>query len=103
VRAGARALAELGPESPKPAHVQSQAPLASLLATGETASAALLAIAVALGRGSIPATLLEAAQLRLHTWGARLDSEPCDLDRGELLRVLAAARSPSSVASSART
>ncbi|HEY6324454.1 MAG TPA: aspartate kinase, partial [Thermoanaerobaculia bacterium] len=62
----------------------SSVPLASLLATGEAASAALLAIA--LDRSGIPAALIEAARLRLRTWGHHLDAEPCELDRGELLR-----------------
>ncbi len=60
--------------------------LASLLATGESKSAALLAIA--LGRSGIPCRLFNPGQLRLRHTGPLLDGEPTDLDRAVLLAAL---------------
>ena len=60
--------------------------LASLLATGESKSAALLTLA--LGRAGIPCRLFSPAQLHLRHSGPLLDGEPTDLDRGTLLAAL---------------
>ena len=57
--------------------------LATLLATGEAASSALLGLA--LNRAGIPARLLDAAQAGLRTVGARLDSDPVAIDTVRLL------------------
>jgi homoserine dehydrogenase len=57
--------------------------LATLLATGEAASSALLALA--LGRAGIPARVLDAAQAGLRTVGGRLDADPVALDSARLL------------------
>lgn len=66
--------------SPEPAG------LAALLSTGEATTAALLAIA--LDRAGIPATLLDACRVGLRTDGPLLDSDPRELNRRELFRVL---------------
>ena len=60
--------------------------LASLLATGESKSAALLT--VALGRAGIPCRLFSPGQLRLRHSGPLLDGEPTGLDRATLLAAL---------------
>jgi homoserine dehydrogenase len=69
----------LGPQ-PQPAA------LAALVATGEQAAAALLALA--LDRAGLPAEVLDAARLGLHTRGALLEAEPVHLDVGVLDRVI---------------
>lgn len=60
--------------------------LASLVATGEATSAALLGLA--LDRAGIPAAVLDAPRINLRTRGQVLDSEPVSVDaaviRGEL-------------------
>ena len=48
--------------------------LATLLATGEAASSALLVLA--LGRAGIPARVFDAAQVGLRTVGGRLEADP---------------------------
>lgn len=63
------------------------AALASLLATGEATSAALLSLALA--RAGISARLLDAAQIGLRTTGGHLDAEPISVDA---VRVLNEAR-----------
>lgn len=62
--------------------------LASLLATGEATSAAL--VALALDRAGIPATLVEPQRLGLSTRGSLLDGDPVDLNRRVLLQALKA-------------
>ena len=62
------------------------AALAALVATGEQAAAALLALA--LDRAGLPAEMLDAARLGLLTRGALLESEPVHLDAGALRGVL---------------
>jgi homoserine dehydrogenase len=62
------------------------AALAALLATGEAAAAALLAMS--LDRSGIPATLLDPSRVGLRTSGPLLDAEPCGLDKDMLLRAL---------------
>ena len=56
------------------------AALAALLATGEQAAAALLALA--LDRAGLPAEVLDAARLGLRTRGDLFESEPVHLDAG---------------------
>jgi len=56
--------------------------LASLLATGEAASSALLSLA--LSKSGIPARVLDAVQAGLRTVGARLDADPIAVDRSRL-------------------
>jgi homoserine dehydrogenase len=62
------------------------AALAALLATGEQAAAALLALA--LDRAGLPAEVLDAARLGLRTRGDVLESEPVHLDAGVVGDVL---------------
>ena len=62
------------------------AALAQLVATGEEASAALLALA--LDRAGLPAVALDAARLGLRTSGALLEAEPVHLDTGALDQVI---------------
>jgi len=69
--------------SPRP----QPAALAALVATGEQAAAALLALA--LDRAGLPAEVLDAARLGLRTRGDRLESEPVDLDARVIEAVLA--------------
>lgn len=57
--------------------------LASLLATGEAASSALLGLA--LNNAGIAARVLDAQQVGLRTVGGRLDADPIALDTGRLL------------------
>jgi len=57
--------------------------LATLLATGEAASSALLVLA--LGRAGIPARVLDAAQVGLRTVGGRLDADPIAVDSARLV------------------
>lgn len=57
--------------------------LASLLATGEAASSALLGLA--LNRAGIPARVLDAVQAGLRTVGGRLDADPIAVDSARLL------------------
>src|SRR5260370_137560 len=57
--------------------------LATLLATGEAASSALLVLA--LGRAGIPARVLDAAQVGLRTVGGRLDADPVAVDSARLV------------------
>src|SRR6476659_2915643 len=61
-------------------HAETPAPdaLASLLATGEAVSAALLGIA--LGRAGIRAVVFDPAQIRLSAVGDPLDARPCGVD-----------------------
>ncbi len=61
--------------------------LAAFLATGESASAALLTLA--LRRSGIPSTLLDPAQVGLRTEGDLLDAEPVAVDVRRLERALA--------------
>src|SRR5262249_25734978 len=61
---------------------------ATLLATGEAASAALLSLA--LTRSGIPVRLLDAAQVRLRTTGEHMDANPISIDAA---RLFAATRS----------
>ena len=56
--------------------------LATLLATGEAASSALLVLA--LGRVGIPSRVLDAAQVGLRTVGGRLDADPIAVDSARL-------------------
>lgn len=58
------------------------AALAALVATGEEASAALLALA--LDRAGLPAVVLDATRLGLRTSGALLEAEPVHLETGAL-------------------
>jgi homoserine dehydrogenase len=60
--------------------------LASLLATGETASTTLLGLA--LKRAGIPVTVLNAEQAALRTIGPTLDSEPVSLDTARINEAL---------------
>ncbi len=60
--------------------------VAELLATGETTSAALLALVLA--RAGIPATLLDARRAGLLTRGPVLDAQPRALDVGMVRRAL---------------
>lgn len=60
--------------------------VAALLATGEATSAALLSLA--LDRAGIPSTVLDETRLGLRTRGPVLNSEPCQIDAGEVLRAL---------------
>ena len=60
--------------------------LARLLSTGESASAALLGMA--LDEAGIPATVLDPADVGLTVAGSPLDSEPVALDAARLRRVL---------------
>ena len=69
----------LGPR-PQPAA------LAALVATGEQTAAALLALA--LDRAGLPAEVLDAPRLGLHTRGALLEAEPVRLEAGVLDRVI---------------
>jgi homoserine dehydrogenase len=62
------------------------AALAALVATGEQAAAALLALA--LDRAGVPAEVLDAARLGLRTRGDLLESEPIHLNVGALGDVL---------------
>lgn len=61
---------------------------AALLATGEAASVALLALALA--RAGVPAHTADARALGLRTHGAVLDAEPVDVDVPAICRLLAA-------------
>ena len=58
--------------------------LATLLATGEAASSALLSLALA--RAGIPARVLDAVQVGLHTAGEHTDADPISIDAARLLR-----------------
>lgn len=60
--------------------------LAALLATGESASAALLTLA--LDRSGIPVTLLDSSQTGLVTQGDPLDADPVAVDADSLAREL---------------
>lgn len=60
--------------------------VATLLATGEATSAALLSLA--LDRAGTPSIVLDETRLGLRTRGDVLNSEPCDLDIREVARVL---------------
>jgi homoserine dehydrogenase len=60
--------------------------VATLLATGEATSAALLSLA--LDRAGTPSIVLDETRLGLRTRGAVLNSEPCDLNAREIARVL---------------
>ena len=60
--------------------------LATLLATGEIASASLLAIA--LDRAGVPGTLLDPGEFGLRAEGHPLESEPCGIDTERLLGAL---------------
>jgi len=62
------------------------AALAALVATGEEASAALLALA--LDRAGLPAVVLDATRLGLRTSGTLLEAEPVDLEGGTLRHVI---------------
>lgn len=62
------------------------AALAALVATGEQAASALLALA--LDRAGLPAEVLDPARLDLRTRGPLLDSEPVHLDAGRIRGVL---------------
>lgn len=57
--------------------------LATLLATGEAASSALLVLA--LSRAGIPGRVLDAAQVGLRTVGGRLDADPIAVDSARLV------------------
>lgn len=57
--------------------------LATLLATGEAASSALLVLA--LSRAGIPARVFDAAQVGLRTVGGRLDADPITVDSARLI------------------
>src|SRR6266496_2718512 len=57
--------------------------LATLLATGEAASSALLVLA--LRRAGIPARVFDAAQVGLRTVGGRLDADPIAVDTARLI------------------
>jgi homoserine dehydrogenase len=57
--------------------------LATLLATGEAASSALLVLA--LSRAGIPARVFDAAQVGLRTVGGRLDADPIAVDSARLV------------------
>ncbi|HEY2974633.1 MAG TPA: homoserine dehydrogenase [Pyrinomonadaceae bacterium] len=57
--------------------------LATLLATGESASSALLVLA--LSRAGIPARVFDAAQIGLRTTGGRLDADPISVDSARLV------------------
>jgi homoserine dehydrogenase len=57
--------------------------LASLLATGEAASSALLGLA--LNRAGIPARVLDAVQAGLRTVGGRLEADPIAVDTARLI------------------
>lgn len=61
-----------------------QSALATLLATGEAASSALLSLA--LERAGLPARVLDAVQAGLHTAGEQTDAEPVSIDAARLLR-----------------
>jgi homoserine dehydrogenase len=96
VRAGQRVVAvvsALGKTTDKllaQAHQYGSAPepaaLASLVATGELSSAALLGLA--LDRAGLPAEVLDAARISLRTSGPILDSEPVSVDIGAVLNAL---------------
>jgi homoserine dehydrogenase len=58
--------------------------LATLLATGEAASSALLSLA--LMRSGIPARVLDAVQIELRTAGGHLEADPISIDTARLLR-----------------
>jgi homoserine dehydrogenase len=60
--------------------------LATLLATGEIASASLLAIA--LDRAGVPGTLLDPGEIGLRAEGHPLESEPCGMDAEKLVDAL---------------
>jgi homoserine dehydrogenase len=62
--------------------------LSRLLATGEAASVALLGIALA--ACGIPARVLDAQGLGLHTVGPPIDADPVDVDADRILRMLEA-------------
>jgi homoserine dehydrogenase len=64
----------------------SDSAVATLLATGEATSSALLTLA--LGRAGIPAAALDEVRLGLRTRGPVLDAEPCALDTRALLCAL---------------
>lgn len=66
--------------APDPAH------LASLLAIGESTSAAL--VALALDRAGVPASILDPSRISLTTRGDTLDSEPCSVDTTQILAAL---------------
>jgi homoserine dehydrogenase len=70
-------------------HAEAPAPgaLASLLATGEAVSAALLGIA--LDRAGIRAAVFDPAQIRLSAVGDPLDARPCGVDARRLDAALA--------------
>ncbi len=57
--------------------------LATLLATGEATSSALLVLA--LSRSGIPARVFDAAQVGLRTVGGRLDADPIAVDSSRLI------------------
>src|ERR1051326_4867792 len=57
--------------------------LATLLATGEAASSALLVLA--LRRAGIPARVFDAAQVGLRTVGGRLNADPIAVDSARLI------------------
>ena len=61
-----------------------KAAVASLLATGEAASSALLSLA--LTRSGIPARLLDPVQVGLRTEGGHLEADPISIDVARLLR-----------------
>ena len=61
-----------------------KAALATLLATGEAASSALLSLALA--RAGIPTRLLDAVQVGLHTVGEHTNADPISIDTARLLR-----------------
>jgi homoserine dehydrogenase len=71
-------------------HAETPAPgaLASLLATGEAVSAALLGIA--LDRAGLPALVLDPAQMDLRAAGDPLDARPCGVDARRLDEALGA-------------
>jgi homoserine dehydrogenase len=64
-------------------------PLASLLATGESRSAAYLALALA--NAGIDNELLDPDRVQLRVRGSALDGEPLDVDASLLLKALSAA------------
>jgi homoserine dehydrogenase len=66
-------------------HVSDHA-VATLLATGEAVSVALLSLA--LDRAGIPATIVDEVRLGLRTQGPILNSEPCAIDIAALERAL---------------
>ena len=79
-------FANAGPASTGALHAGS---LATLLATGEQTSAALLGLA--LDRAGVPVEVLDAASISLRTGGTLTDAFPESLDAGRILRAFGVA------------